>query len=508
MGVKIKLNDYCPGKRDYSTFINYLATHSKYNFKQIGDELEFYQKKSTEIYFELLQISEGSNIIENSIEALKKWLREYKFTYPSIINDKDLNRFGSLVAEKKEYKDKLALFTQYLFRSGNDQIDKVINMINPEFVKMFRNGRIYFLKVHEEVNLNMSAMRILFASREIPEVLTNDRNKFEGIKTLHSLDCQVELGGSTTLNPFFGLFPPYLTGISSERVGGAFILLFDKPTEYTEPFPGRIQDIIRKDSTFFSETFKTLKEHVKQIEKIQWDIKDLDCFLHDYVGGMNRLYQYLLEPTNYEDIKNRPYLDVLAWHFDNLTIRRIAHETLLIETEFFNHFIKRTMLFSMIDQLSSIIHKHSKSSITSDGEAFKEYFKERCLKNISFLCGKYPSPFNNFFRNRCNDTIKELYKTIQEGIFVSGRLVGRSVILKGTKSKQVDFEEYVTGFIRGIRNTHHGYNIEKPEYLTIHDGNITNKISSLAIFTWLALLRNPSAVLEGKYLTEDLSKKI
>jgi hypothetical protein len=417
MSVRIKLKEFCPATTNFEPLIQFLGTHSKYHFTRKGDELEFI-KAPPDTYFEILPISVGDKTNTQNVEALRKWLREYRFPSPFKIEGKDIDKFESRINEKNETKDKLALCTKYLFYSGAEEMDKIIELVKSEAVKIFPNCRMYFMKVHEEINLKTSAMRILFASKEIPDVLVSDRKLFEGVKTLHSLDTQVELGATTTLNPFFGLFPPYLTGISTERVGGAFILIFDKPIECTQPFPGRLQDIIRKDSSYFSENFKTLEEIEKQIEKIHWDVKEIEDLLLDYVAGMNRLYQYLLEPTNYEDQGNKPFLDVLAWHFDNLTIRRMANESLFIETEFMNQFVKRVMLFSIVDQLSSIICNHSKISIKKDGDAFKAFFKKRSLKKMSNICRKYPAPFNNYFGNRCDDAIDKLYKTIIDGIFV------------------------------------------------------------------------------------------
>ncbi|MCK4532502.1 hypothetical protein KAU39_01845 [bacterium] len=454
-------------------------------------------------YFEELKISDGQQSLDDKISEVKHWLINYPFEYKSCLTESQLKSIGNKIKKAENIKNKLYHIGKYLFLSSNEQIGLILkNYVIPAYSKIFPKGNIYFMKVEPILNQRLAASRTLFALDQIPEIYQNVGHRFRGIQTLKNLsESSNMLGYTGILNPIMGIFSPYLIGISKERLGGAFIFLFDKLVDCRSIFPSRLQELLRKDATYFSEHVPGEKILNDPVEKVNFNINDTESLLYEYVEGMNNLFEYFTNPINFRN-QNSDIIDTEKWFLNYLSLERIANEVLLIETEHLNQYIRKTNLFGVIDKLSELIRFHSKKTTFNSSDIFKILFKSKAINEISSILSKYNQPFGNYFRNKCKKTIKEVNKSIEKGIFISQRKKGSTVSFKDRKGKDIklDMEDFIPSFIREVRNTYHGYAINNTNILKIHDGNISNKISFLAIYIWLAMLKDPAGIFKGKIL--------
>lgn len=489
---------------NFASLDSYLINRCQYTCR-IDHEKIVFGNDSIGGYLSLHELYNAGKVHQGNINKVRDLINNHPYEEHNyeFIRPADIKKYCDVLLKEEDLKKNYNVINILLLGLKNPILSKVFNEnIAPFFFKYFPEGSIWFVGISDVMEARKSAIAMLFSAFQIPGLFeARDSLVNKGFSTLRNMENLSSMSMDNLIAPLFLLFSPYSCGFSCQRPSGIFIFSFGKSINYLPPFPWRLQDIYRNDTSYHAGYRETTQKHKKRYEVASWNNSQFVALFKWYIHRLNELIKYLLDPGNFIDDNGELQPD--RQFYSGLTINRIIYEVLIVLSEYQSQYLKRSYLFSSLDKISMLLEKSAGNKTnTKEPEIFKNLFRESFItKKISPIISAIPSPFGNYFRNRSKEVLKDINKTIIDGIFIDILKKVNSIRLK---SKGVDREEskedYIVNYLREIRNTHHGYIIKKPEYICINNGNISNLIPEIAGLYLLVLLSDVRNITEGKIL--------
>lgn len=489
-----------PGPKQ-ANIVKHLRDSAYYDASLNGNDIEIGGLLASEPSIKPFRLIKSGLVQAEAVTAAEAWLTRYKHADAVPTPSLDMDDFRKTVQKPfpadwnlgtRLYKLMVAFFS-----CSPDQFREVVESFAPRLSDFAGVTDIWFLGRSSVVSSRFAGMRALYASQHMRDLITGGRGPFRGFNTLKNLDSVEGLGVEDKLKLFFVLFSPYFCGSATDRVGGTVVTMLPELKDFRARFPPRVQDVLRTDLSPFAED-KEIADREKGVP-VTFSTEQLTALFERYIDNLASLERALLDPTRFIDSDHR--LNSRRWLLSNLTIKRLFRDALDIQTEYLSQYLRKLLTFHFIDAISQTLKHHPRIAGDprwSEARIFKALLgRDILIKILAARLSTYPKPFGNYLRNRARRDAEELHKKIVSGVFVPGRRVGDRITV-GTA--QISLEEYVTSFLREVRNTHHGYDIDKFDILEIHDGNLPDCLADLPVLYLLALLQDPDLILEAKLL--------
>lgn len=271
-----------------------------------------------------------------------------------------------------------------------------------------------------------------------------------------------------------------------------FILfLFNEPYEIREPYPETFA------THFFPTDFLGLykgtpADEYKLFDGTTWTPKQYYNFFDSYIEHIDNLTDYIYNLANFAD--ETKMADGLRAANMIFTFNRIMAECCVILTTHRVPIISTAFAFGVIDKIANLVQQMRHPEKINEAKLFKMLVSKNKLSKLQFLYNKYPSPFDNYLRNRLKSALDDIESKVIESIFLKNRISKSKIILDpADPSNSLSKDQYIQEVLRCLRNTSHGYGIQKNclEKLILSDCSIGKGLEFLVPLLVLMLIASP-----------------
>ncbi|MDO8804809.1 MAG: hypothetical protein Q7R35_10275 [Elusimicrobiota bacterium] len=470
--------------------LRFLRDGAGYATVRVGDEIRISGSLVDEPFYKALRIVRSGKPQKVELAELQFLLSKRPFHNPLDLIDLN-NNFASKFPRDSDLGFRLNKLQLPFFHAHPSQIPDVTSIIAPHLDEFGEIADVWFIYKSELVDSRLAVMRILHAAKDMPDIMGIPVNKFGGFQTLEKLQPTSSLGISKEIDFCLSLFTPTILGTAFDQIGGTYIFVLKKPREYTVPFPPRLQDIL--GSNIFSENKKLSEKET--FKKWTFSPDNVGDLLRHFVDRLAILHKELLDPTNFADTTG--VLDPRRWHLTYTTTSRLFIDGTMAQTEYLNQYLRKIMAFRNLDSLAQLLYD-SPTTKLKEPDIFKHLCKKDVILN-SFgpELAKFPAPFGNLLRNWNHTAVDELYNKLLDGVFVPGRRLPGKVRVA---AKDIPENDYITSFLREVRNTQHGYHVRNFPVLQIHTGSVPDCLGDMVKFPVLAYIQRPELILKATIL--------
>jgi len=478
--------------------VDFLRSKAFYDASISNNDLKITGVLAHEPLIKPFRLSTSGRIHKQELEHVVQWLSKYTFQAdPGRVMDDFCKSMLKAFPKDKGLGLRLYQLKMPFVFVASGHFKEVVEHLAPHLQELAGVAGLWFVSRSVLSMARHAAIRALYTIQHIPDFFPAKRAGIKGFETLQHLESMDDLGVSDKLNLFFALFSPYICGTSTDRVGGTVVFLLPELHDFRTSFPTRLQDILRTDLSPFAED-KEVEGRGKAV-RITFSKEELTALFRYYISNLERLEEILLDPTRFAKPDNT--LDTRRWLLTNLSVHRMFRDTLNIQIEYLSQYLRKTLSFHFIDAVAQTMKQSAR--FAQDGSWTETRIFKALLSRMTLIEGlgsrlkEYPAPFGNYFRNRARRAGEELHKKLLAGMFIPARrTVGK--IRVGTDHLSID--EYITSVLREIRNTYHGYNINRFEVLEIHNGNLPDCLGDLPVLFMLAFLQEPEMILDAKLI--------
>lgn len=323
----------------------------------------------------------------------------------------------------------------------------------------------------------LAAARALFGARDdrhIEPSLIGPRLFPAGMSFMRS---QL-LGFPAYLEPALLTLSPWLTGVSSYRVGGSLVFLFGRP------LPG-----LRPD-TQAPEMIDLFKPHGfptagRSAEPPTVAASEIEAALQWWVSRVSHLFGIALDPANYRSSDGT--FDVTGQIGVLMSLERLfmSLQTILVHPR--DEFVRSVLLFDVLDLL--------------DGLGFDDWRRmvtlRHTVKAIEELEQTLPPSTKAVLLPRCRAAVESLRDACSH--FLPALIDGSQVELTkkdGLHTEKVALDNAYASLLWLTRNASHSYRNHARDprdvsILSAHDGTVPDQLADLALVHVLRLLSSP-----------------
>lgn len=411
---------------------------------------------------------------------------------------------ANTILEARQGIQRLERFQRFVFYSSLDQLPVILHQVLlPKFFSWYPKGEWMFVSANRNLNIALAALRVLGGVNELAD------RSFEQFEALGSFRMMTEAQpggvfyGNRHLSIPFMLFLPVMYGFVASKVTLSFVFLLDQPLpEIREPHPRSGLEFFRTaSSTLFSQhpdgdidnltpaevdTFQLIKQEFKKDE--------VRYFFNEYLENLNSFITHLIDPANFIGSDGKTWVG-LDHYRTWLTFERLADEVIFLLTED-SPYLRKLAAFRILDQVSSLASEKPNSQ--------PSFFRDLLLPSSDDLIAeglkRYTGTIGLHLQELLIKIRSELKKTVLESIYVPGRYDPILETVKVSEGPSISANEYVTGVVRELRNTYHGYHTKQFDtYLLINTGETPNSLPLLAVMAYLALLACPQLFITRKW---------
>lgn len=393
-----------------------------------------------------------------------------------------------------------------IYYSSLSQLNDVLNQIVlPTFFRWYPTGEWFFSTANRDFNIALAALRVIGGARDLTDRDYDQLLAMGSFKMIIAAQSGGVFYGNKYLSIPFTMLLPAMYGFIASKVVFSFAFLFDEPIkEIRSPFPRSGLEFFRSDaSNLFGQmenfdvkdlppeaidTFRLLPQSFSKLE-----VKE---FIDQYISKLNQFLIYMVDPANFVTSSHNQWAG-LAHYRTWLDFERLTDEVIYLLTDD-SPFLRKLALFRILDQVSSL--KTSKRA--EQAEVFRQLILPNG-KNDLLTKGleNYTGAVANSIKKLLKSLRSELRNTVLDSIYIPGVYDKESDLIKFSDGKTLNSTDYITGVIRELRNTHHGYHTDQfDRYLQISSGNTPDSLPGLGLLLYLALISKPEI-----FLTRDWS---
>lgn len=305
-------------------------------------------------------------------------------------------------------------------------------------------------------------------------------------------------------------FYPYFHGFLVEcKPGLNFVFVLDQPFEIKPRYPWDIFDIMRTTNMFDEDTSDTVvdlltgrvssKSLHKRYVSNKWSHEDFLRWIEFWIDSVNKLVLDILNMTNFlENNELKPVTQFQYFH----SLSRLISTAVLINSDR-SPMTRKVFTMQFLDIVSDAVNL-VKPNPPSESEIFLKLLSKGTLRNfIESALQKLPEPFRTHFLDMSREVYADVYKVALEGLWLPQKdATGRIIETYRGTTNTYHTDEYVPALLRAIRNSHHGYGIDKfTSMLMQHTGNISNYLPDLSLIITIAIIADPLRFREADWLT-------
>jgi hypothetical protein len=462
-----------------------------------------------------------SAFAENAMLARSSWAHRKspppKFDYPSYLPAPaiaDIDRFHiseqvirelPSVLNSVERAKRFERFQRVVLHSSLAQLNDVLHrVLLPSFFQWYPQGQWMFATANRDFHIALAVLRVLGATIELAD---RDYQQLQAFGPLRMM-TEAQTGGvfyaGRHLSIPVAMFLPVMYGTVASKVTLGFVFLFDEPIDdVREPFPRSGLELFRSEASglFGQELGLDLGEITPdaidtfQLITPRFEPADVREFIDQYISQLNGLFTYLLDPANYATTDSDTWIG-LAHYRTWLTFERLTDEILFLLTDD-SAYLRKMALFRVLDQISSLIT----DDIGEQSSVFRRLVLPKpSTDEISLGLEAYKGPVGEHLRQLLSRVRADLRSTVLSGIFVPNAYDKSAGDITLSDGKVVDADSYVSGLVRELRNTYHGYHTTQfDRYLLINSGNTPDSLPALAVLAYLALIAKPKLFITRKW---------
>jgi hypothetical protein len=488
-----------PAKRE--RFAKYLRDNAALDAAVSQKGITVSAELSKAPFYKTLHLVSSGTVHQSAVDELEAWLQLRPWINPEAFALDDIKtNFLRFFPKDKNLGIRLYKLILPFFHCLPTNIKAIINFLAPHLAELAEVQDLWFVCQSPLVSKRNAAMRILHAVRDFPQLIEVPVEQYGGCRTLEQLQSTTSIGNSRELNFLFSLFTPSILGYAFEQLGGTYAFTFKNPKYYATDFPPRLQDLLRP--SLFSEDRPLTEGGALANRKWEFPPGSTKLLLEYFVEQWGNFEAQLLNPLRFADANGE--LNVRRWHLTYSTVARMFIDATLAQTDYLSHYNRKLMTFRNLDSLSQILARHpavlarprnQPAQPRSEPDIFKHLLSRSvAIGKLGPELAKYPAPFGDILRDWNQSVVEELYSKTLSEIFVPGVRESGTVTISGTAMPE---DDYVRAFLREVRNTQHGYNINQFKVLQVHSGSVPDCLGELARFPVLACLRNPALILDA-----------
>jgi hypothetical protein len=380
--------------------------------------------------------------------------------------------------------------------------------ILPTFFERYPSGTVIPVSSNKEIFTAVSLLNHISLFSALGKV--DKLHKDMGFGTLREADPDNIPRVKQVLGAGLYLFYPYFQGFMDEcKPGLNFIFVIDDPFYIKPKYPWDIFDVMRSTSMFDEKTPDTVTDMLtgrasqktihKRYASNQWNPDDFIRWIEFWVDSLNEFILDLLNMTNFINIDElKPVSQFQYFH----SLSRLVSVTLLINSDR-NPMTRKIFTMQFLDIVADAVNL-VKPNPPNEDKIFIKLLSKVTLNNfIQPAVRKFPEPFRDYFLNMASSVYDDIFRVALDGYWLPNRDPSGQIIetFRGTTYTYTD-DEYVPALIRALRNSHHGYGIDKfPSMLVQHTGNISNYFPELATLINLAIIVDATRFREGNWIT-------
>jgi hypothetical protein len=456
------------------------AARAGWRWRQSGDGLlvtpeENYQRTRPEL-FTLTRLADASNFQDPSA-----WTPVSRLQPQDRYQSEDIRRaIESLpeVSNPSGLEDAwVALRLLFTVRPDKEVADFVREQFT-EIVKVVPAASAWLIEFSGVLQARLSAARALFAAEVTPATLSAHTDRvalFPG--GMNFMRSQM-LGFQAYVQPGLMTLSPWLTGISSYRVGGSLVILFGSPVAgFRQVQAPELLNLYRPNS------YPTLSP---RSAPVNIPPESAEAALRWWVARLNEVFRLALDPTRYCDSSGlfQPSRQVgILMSLERLFAclqGTLAHSGR-------DEFVRSTLSFEALDILDGL----------SFGSWEQMVNRGKVEKQLEALKSGMPAEAHAVLVPRCDGALAALTDAMDH--FVPEWLDGDLVRVRsktGSNMELISKERAYAQLLRLTRNASHSYrqhaeDAHELSILACHDGEIPDRVADLALFHVLRFLVSP-----------------
>jgi hypothetical protein len=396
-------------------------------------------------------------------------------------------------------------FQRVVFRSSLAQLNDVLERaLLPTFFQWCPKGEWMFATANRDFHIALAVLRVLGATIELAD---RDYQQLQSFGPLRMM-TEAQTGGvfyaGRHLSIPIAMFLPVMYGIVASKVTLGFVFLFDQPIDdVREHFPRSGLELFRSEASglFRQELGLDLRDITPdaidtfQLIAPRFSQADVREFIDQYFNQLNGLFTCLLDPSNYATSDTATWIG-LAHYRTWLTFERLTDEILFLLTDD-SAYLRKLALFRVLDQISALMT----DNIRDQSSVFRKLvLPGTSADQIASGLEAYRGSVGKYLRQLLSRLRLDLRSTVLSGIFVPNAYDETSGEITLPDGKVVDADSYVSGMLRELRNTYHGYHTTQfDRYLLMNSGNTPDSLPALAVLAYLALIAKPKLFITRKW---------
>lgn len=438
---------------------------------------------------------------------ISKWETQSPIRYDQDALDYAINEFHS----KTGYECFVALRKVIMLLPPAILPTFIKDNIAPVFFAKYPNGKIWYVARTDASDTLSAVLRNLALIKTYGMKQGLAMTKGVGTPVLRAGHSRgmIDIGPSLTV--LLAGFAPYIYGFPCGRLNSYLLFQVDQPLEVEPRYPWDEYDFLRPSPLYgedvaenvqelFSTKFKDPKLIYRKYRHGQpWSPGEVDMLLRWWVRSLDKVLSTFLNPCNFRDASGAMLpLSALA---SGLTWDRIQHLTATIQTER-NTFVRKSLFFQLLDQYGSLL---ADPSIRSDEIAVFQnllrysHFQAVLEPKLKGL----PIPFDDYMVKWSAELYEDVQRSVLHGVWDRARVHATHVTIPkwNTTSKvfedhDMTTEDYVVTTLKTLRNTLHGYRLQRYQfesYLFPQTANISEYLPDISLPLMIALLADPQS---------------
>lgn len=416
-----------------------------------------------------------------------------------IIPDQKLLELYSKL-EKYKGVDRFERVQRIVFYSSMVKLSGILEkFLLPSFFRWYPEGEWLFATANRDFHIALAVLRLLGGAMGLVDRDYDQLQSLGSFKTMREAQPGGLFYGSKYLSIPLMIFLPVMYGFVASKLNLSFLFLFDQPIEEVrEFFPRSGLEFFRADSaTLFKQEIDIEVEGITPsvadtFRLVQFDFmkKEIKQFIGNYYNLLNSFLAYIIDPANFVG------KDGCSWsgldHYRTwLSFERLTDEIIFLLTED-TPYLRKLATFRVLDQIASLMTEDSKQQSMN----FRKLLLPSGDDPIAIGVKKYNGSVGQCIRNLLKTTREDLQNMVLDSIYIPGVYNPDTQIVKLPNGNTVRAYDYVTGVVRELRNSYHGYHTHQfDKYLLINTGSTPDSLPAIAVFAYLGLIARPDLFL-------------
>lgn len=369
--------------------------------------------------------------------------------------------------------------------SKSDGLEDCLQKIRSSFFRHFPEGSILFIKKSPlfvyASRLPMMLAGLAFMQSDDIEDLIND-----GHGAFHAFDKGHSLLSRDFMNLGLVDIDGKIFGFSASSLSHQFVFLLGKKIDTDPKFSSTKQALVRGVGAF---TDMWSDDTQAKPPSYKWRANDYAEMFFRHLKSINQSLTFMLDSTNFL-LKDTRTIAIKTHKYNLMTFDALQEILLRIHSAHDN-LSRKLLFFDFIDRYVGLFNLTTKEVFNPD------YFSQKVVPAVGM---GLKARLATDLEKQAKYDQHGVFLSVLNGIYQTNRRKKRRVYIGRDRSEALTYEDYYASFMKALRDTTHGYPLDKQKFekfLSIHTGSISNVLPRLATYFNLYLLNCPKEALRA-----------